>query len=116
MGPEAPALSRRFRRDLGKPDDRLDCLDLTEKWPLVLELVAAPVAEESRRFRRHLPLALRQLPPALDGGADTVDHLSRIVFLLEAKIVALGIEISLRLTPRLLGFRDRRDERASATH
>ena len=70
---EQPFARRQMRRDFGEPDRRFDRLDLTEERPDAAELVVSPVLEESRRLRRHLPLAGRQVAPGVDLAADLVD-------------------------------------------
>ena len=68
------ALARReMRRDLGQPDRGLDRFDLAEERADAAELVMPPVLEQSRRLRRHLPLAGRQVAPRVDLAADLVD-------------------------------------------
>ena len=107
---------RQMRRDFGKPDRRFDRLDLTEERTDAAELVMSPVLEKSRRLRRHLPLAGRQVAPRVDLPAHLVDDRREVVgLLLRRKALAL-VEVQFLLTAPtpLLGLRNRRDEFGAA--
>jgi hypothetical protein len=112
--PELADCGPPFRRDLGKPDHRLDGLDLTEKRADVLELVMPPMLEQPGGFRGNLPLVgIGQLTPVFDVMPDLVDDRGGIVFLLFGRETVPGVEYEsglVRVATASLWPRDRRQE------
>lgn len=76
---EDAAPSRRARRDLDKPDQRLDGLHLAEERPVAGEVVMAPVLEQARGLGRDVPFGLRRRAPGRHGVPDGVDELVRAI-------------------------------------
>ena len=104
--PDAASAGRQVRPripkgagDLDQPDSGLGRLDLAEEGTEVLELVATPVAKETRGLRSHAPLRLRQTPPTVHLLPDLVDDGIRVVLLF------LGGQLLLpKRQPKLDGF------------
>ena len=80
MVEEAPA-GARARRHLGQPDGGLGRFHLAEEGADAAEVVVPPVPEQAGGLRGHLPLGLRQLPPAVDLLADPPDDFRQVVLL-----------------------------------
>ena len=65
---------RALRRDLGKPDDRLDGFNLAEERGWASELMMAPVLQKSLRYARDAPIGwVAQGPPSSEIATDLVD-------------------------------------------
>jgi hypothetical protein len=112
----AAALGAHLGSDLRQPDDRLHGLDLAEEGADVLEVVMPPVLEQAGGRRRHAPLALGQLPPALDALADVVDDGLGVVLLRlgGAGLALVEDDLLLGLGLALLGFGNRGEELGGA--
>ena len=112
--PDPGAGRRALRGDLREPDSRLDRLDLAEERLEVIELMMAPMLEQPRRLRRHLPLVgVRQIAPTRDVTANFVDDRGRIVFLVVGRhpVDAAESQFALaRRPPPPLRLRHRRDQ------
>ncbi len=77
------AFSRRdMRGDFGKPDNRFDRFHLAEKGANSHKFVSAPVGEETRGFRRHLPVyGVFNLSPFADVLPHIIYHAVDVVAL-----------------------------------
>ena len=115
---DLPFLPAALGGDLGQPDRGLHRLDLAEEGPDVSEPMAAPMLQEPRRLRRHLPGAgIGKLAPPIHARADAADERGQVVLLrLGTECLRGLVEDDLGL-PRatLLRLRDRRDERDLAS-
>ena len=67
------AARHRVGSHLAEPDRRFHSLHLAEERADPAERMVAPVVEQTRRFRRHLPLRGWQIPPSLYVQAHLVD-------------------------------------------
>ena len=67
------AARHRVGSRLAEPDRRFHSLHLAEERADPAERMVAPVVEQTRRFRRHLPLRGWQIPPGLYVQAHLVD-------------------------------------------
>jgi hypothetical protein len=63
-------------RNLAEPDNGLDSLELTEEWPLVLEVVVSLVLQQALCSGRNRPVrGIAKAPPGFNIGAYLVyDH------------------------------------------
>jgi hypothetical protein len=66
-------LAKASRRHFGQVDEGFDRLDLAEEQPASPRRVF-PVQQQALRFRRHAPLARRQLAPRIDAPANFFDE------------------------------------------
>ena len=108
------ALLAEGRRHLGQPDGGLHRLDLAEEGPDVAEPMAAPMLQQPRCLRRHLPRGrIGKLAPSIHALPHAADECGQVVLLsIGPKRLRSGIEDDLLLldTLLLLRPRDRRDE------
>ena len=108
---EAPRLTAELRRHFHQPDGGFGGFHLAEERPDASERMVPPVAQQPRRLRRHLPLALRQFPPRGNLLAHAVDDVRVLILLVRAVHFRSGlVERKLALATPALGLGDGRDE------